>query len=97
MTKVSDCGWDNEDAIYDCSALHPLEEEEEARSESLLEYDRLNPKRAGYWKTGTGFEIKISEMTDDHLCNALAYAERIGFPEDKIEELRAELKNRRRI
>lgn len=66
----------NEDAIYESSALHPLEE----------------PVRVGRWRVSSGEEIRISEMTDRHLHNAIAFAEKKGL--DKLAELRAELATR---
>jgi hypothetical protein len=67
----------NEDAIYESSALHPLEE----------------PVRVGFWRTTTG-EMAISEMTDRHLRNAIAFGERKRLDPEKIDELRAELAKR---
>ncbi len=49
----------------------------------------------GLWTTGAGDVLEIAGMTDEHLENAIAYAERNGFDDtDKIDELRAELATR---
>lgn len=84
--------WDDEDAIYDCSAIHPLEEP--------LRIER------GFWMVASGDLVKITEMTDEHLRNAISWAERtwIGCVPlqleddfsraDKLEELRCELRSR---
>jgi hypothetical protein len=49
---------------------------------------------AGIWRNGDGTEIKISEMSDNHLANALAMIERRGWETPYCAVLRAESKRR---
>lgn len=93
QASLIDPEWDDEDHIYESSATHPALEEP-------LHFGR------GFWMVASGDLIQISEMTDDHLRNAIAWAERNRWdagglqPEDdfsrsdKLEELRYELGKR---
>ena len=72
----------DEDAIYESSALHPLEEPPP-------------PPPYGLWRVRGGALLKIREMTDEHLRNAIALFTRNGRGgEPKIKELREELRGR---
>ena len=72
----------NEDAIYESSALHPLEES-------------LPPVPEGYWRVRGGALLEIAKMSTEHLKNAIAFFERNdGGRGKKIKELRAELGRR---
>lgn len=52
--------------------------------------------RAGFWRVRGGAILKIREMTDAHLENAINYAVCRGSGRHpKIDELRAELERRR--
>lgn len=75
--------WINEDSIYESSASHPLFDED------------FHDVGSGVWRTSSGEMLKISEMTDRHLRNAIAYAKRVGIIDrDKISELQAQLELR---
>lgn len=77
--------FDNEDAIYESSANHPLED-------GFWELQGDTPE--GAWTTASG-DIKISEMTDEHLRNAIAWALRNGYEgSGKLSELQTELEKR---
>jgi hypothetical protein len=72
----------NEDAIYESSSLHPLEEP-------------LSPVPEGFWRVRGGALLEIAKMSTEHLKNAINYFERNdGGRHSKIEELRAELERR---
>lgn len=67
------------------------------------EYDEYEPRFRiaafvpgdGFWATKDGRTLKISEMTDSHLRNAIALHDRIdGFDPEKIDELQEELAHR---
>ena len=48
----------------------------------------------GLWRTASG-DIKISDMTDDHLRNEIAWASRNGYEgSGKLSELLTELEKR---
>jgi hypothetical protein len=75
--------WDDEDAIYESSAHHPLFDEEPS------------DVGIGFWRTGSREVLRISEMTDRHLRNAIDFSERFDIADaGKINELRAELAKR---
>ena len=77
----------DEDAIYESSANHPLLENE------ILELQSTVPN--GLWRTMSGQQIEISSMTEAHLRNAIAWAERMGYGgSEKLVELRMELEAR---
>lgn len=50
---------------------------------------------SGFWQVSSGALIKISEMSDSHLRNAIAWAEQNGYDgSGKLSELRTELEAR---
>lgn len=84
--------WDNEDAIYESSAYHPLEKDWDPAEDGFWELQTSVP--GGFWISSGGM-LKISEMSVEHLRNAIAWAVRCGFEgSGKLAELRVELEKR---
>lgn len=79
------CNDPNEDAIYESSAIHPLEE-------LPRPLDSVPP---GKWRVRGGAVLEIKTMTDEHLRNAIRLFTHSGWGEHmKIQELWEELGRR---
>jgi len=94
-------GPDDEDAIYESSAHHPLEDESQSNWEGWNPGEHGLPE-PGLWRVRDGAILKIAEMTDRHLANAIRLFERkraeirpFALTEHpKITELKNELERR---